>query len=91
MVVDIGETVSTEPVLFGFPSAACVHDEFVYHFQLAPLPSVPSPLTLSAIDPPRQIVEGLGNTCEGAVDAVRTVTVPETHPVFPQLASALTK
>ena len=60
-----------------------------YHFQLAPVPKLPS-LTVSVDTSPEHISVGLAVALVGATDGVFNVTVTLAHTVVLQSPSALT-
>ena len=60
-----------------------------YHFQYAPVPSVP-PVTDRVVESPAQIVVGLAAAEDGSVESVFILTGRFTHNVFPEQPSALT-
>ena len=80
----VGLTLTLLPVATGVPVQLPL-----YHFQLAPVPSVP-PVTLSVLLWPSQIVALLALADVAGTDVSRTVMVTLLHAVLLQVPSALT-
>ena len=78
-----GDTLMEGPVAKNVPPQLPV-----YHFQLAPVPSVP-PVTLRVVEPPAQIV-GLTADAVGVVELDCPVTSTEVQVVVLQVPCALT-